>query len=102
PLASRVDLVAALSGSPAVSSAFPSTLKTGREAAVRALAETANTRTWNLMIDLVAQSGRYPEREASSSGDPFVVEGERRYWLHIAIDRYTGEIVDQQLELVSE
>jgi hypothetical protein len=32
----------------------------------------------------------------------FVVEGEKRYWLHVAIDRYTGQIVDQQLEAVEE
>jgi len=52
------------------------------------------------MIDLVAQAGRY--RRGESSLDHFVVDGERRYWLHVAIDRYTGEIVDKQLELVEE
>ena len=31
-----------------------------------------------------------------------VVEGEKRYWLHIAIDRFTGEVIDQQLEAVYE
>jgi hypothetical protein len=31
-----------------------------------------------------------------------VVEGERRYWLHVAIDRYTGQVVDKQLEVVNE
>jgi Tfp pilus assembly protein PilX len=72
----------------------------GREAVARALAEVTQTRTWGLLIDLVAQSGRYPPT-ASSLAD-FVVEGEKRYWLHVAIDRFTGEVIDQQLEEVFE
>ena len=24
------------------------------------------------------------------------------YWLHVAIDRYTGQVVDKQLEVVNE
>jgi len=40
---------------------------------------------------------------AKSKGlSDFVVEGERRYWLHIAIDRFDGTIVGQQLEEVTE
>jgi hypothetical protein len=74
--------------------------KTQRESVVRALADVSNTRTWNLMIDVVAQAGRYPP---SATGlNNFVVEGERRYWLHVAIDRYTGKIIDEQLEPVHE
>jgi len=30
------------------------------------------------------------------------VKGEKSYWLHVAIDRFTGEIIDQQLEAVKE
>jgi len=67
---------------------------------VRSLAESSNTRTWNFMIDIVAQSGRYPA--TATTLDNFVVEGERRYWLHVAIDRYTGQVVDKQLEVVNE
>jgi hypothetical protein len=37
-----------------------------------------------------------------STMNDFIVEGEKRYWLHIAIDRYTGKIIDQQLEPVYE
>ena len=71
-----------------------------REAAVRALADCGTTRVWNLMIDVIAQSGRYPQ---SATGlDNFLVEGEKRYWLHVAIDRATGEILDQQMEPVTE
>lgn len=75
-------------------------IKSRREAVTRVLGDVAQTRTWNLLIDVVAQSGRYPLN--ASSTDQFVVEGERRFWLHLAIDRFTGEIVDQQLEPVSQ
>jgi Tfp pilus assembly protein PilX len=71
-----------------------------RKTVVRALAELSQTRTWNLMIDVVAQSGRYPPTATALS--QFVVQGEKRYWLHIAIDRFTGEVIDQQLEAVYE
>ncbi|HYK48854.1 MAG TPA: hypothetical protein VEU94_03940, partial [Terriglobales bacterium] len=71
-----------------------------QEVIASALADTCQTRTWNLMIDLVAQSGRYPPTATNLSD--FVVEGEKRYWLHVAIDRFTGEVIDQQLELVNE
>lgn len=71
-----------------------------RKTVVRALAELAQTRTWNLMIDVVAQSGRYPF--GATNLNQFIVQGEKRYWLHIAIDRLTGEVIDQQLEAVYE
>lgn len=75
-------------------------IKTQREAIIRALAGTTQTRTWNFLIDLVAQTGRFPN--GARSLDDFMVEGERRYWLHVAIDRYTGEIVSELLETVNE
>ncbi len=75
-------------------------IKRRRESVLRALADSGNTRTWNLLIDLVAQVGRYP---ASATGlDKFTVEGEARYWVHVAIDRYSGEVVAKLLEPVSE
>jgi hypothetical protein len=98
PFASRADIVNNFMTNSAVTGM--STIKTEQEAAVRAIAESANTRTWNFLIDIVAQSGRYPVTAASP--DNFVVEGQRRYWLHIAIDRYTGKVVDKQLEVVNE
>jgi len=70
------------------------------ETPVRALADSLNTRTWNLLVDVVAQSGRISERAATLAD--FTVEGERRYWMHVAIDRMTGKIVGQQLEPVYE
>ena len=74
--------------------------KEARECVLRAFSDACQTRTWNLMIDVIAQSGRYPASAANVS--QFVVEGEKRYWLHVAIDRFTGEVIDQQLEAVYE
>jgi len=81
------------------------TIKPRREAVVRALGELGTTRTWNLLIDVVAQVGHYPPNAATANpGDlsKFIVEGERRYWLHVTIDRVTGQVVDEQLELYNE
>ena len=71
-----------------------------REAAIRAFSGAGQAGTWNLLIDLIAQVGRYP-RSASNARD-FMVEGERHYWLHVAIDRQTGELIESQIELISE
>ncbi len=76
-------------------------VKWKREALVRALADSSSTRTWNLLIDVIAQSGRYAPN-AGTDLNKFTVEGEKHYWFHVAIDRFTGEVIDQQLELVRE
>ena len=77
------------------------TTEDAREVVARTLSEATQTHTWNLMIDVIAQAGRYPPT-ATTAADlrKFVVEGEKRYWLHIAIDRLTGDVIDQQLEAV--
>jgi len=67
----------------------------------RALAEVTQTRTWGLLIDVVAQTGHYKPNATNLQTD-FVVEGEKHYWLHVAIDRFDGSIVGQQLEEVTE
>ncbi len=100
PFLTRADIVPFLASSSAVTNQVPSGIKIEREGTVRALAEASNTRTWNFLIDVVAQSGRYPATAATL--DNFMVTGERRYWLHVAIDRYTGQIVDRQIEVVGE
>jgi len=71
-----------------------------RQSAIRPLAACGQTRVWNLMIDLVAQTGRFPQ--SATSLQNFMVEGEKRYWLHVAIDRLTGQVIDRQLEVVTE
>jgi hypothetical protein len=54
-----------------------------------------------LLIDVVAQSGRY-KPNANNLENDFVVEGEQHYWVHVAIDRFTGEVIDKQIEVVNE
>lgn len=96
PLVGKEDLAAKVLPSSAFTGVNAQKAKPLREAFVRALADVGQTRTWNLLIDLVAQTGRYP---TSATGlDKFLVEGERRYWLHVAIDRFTGKVVDYELE----
>ena len=54
-------------------------------AIVRALAEMGQTRTWNLLIDVIAQTGHYgPNAQGLTD---FIAEGEKRYWLHVALGR---------------
>jgi len=67
-----------------------------REAPIRALASIGQVRVWNLMMDVIAQSGR-----PAQSGK-FTVDGEQRYWVHLAIDRQTGQILDKQVEVAKE
>jgi hypothetical protein len=31
-----------------------------------------------------------------------IVGGEQRYWVHVAIDRFTGRVLDKQIEVVNE
>ena len=68
-----------------------------------ALADTTQTRTWGLLIDEIAQTGKYA-RDATSvdRANKFVVEGEQHYWVHVAIDRFTNQIIDRQVEVVNE
>lgn len=76
-------------------------IKARRETFVRAIGESTQSRTWNFLIDVVVQAGRY-RRGATNLASDFIVEGEKRAWWHVAIDRYTGEIVDQHIEPVYE
>lgn len=84
--------------------AFPASkdrkTKRMRESIIRALADGAQTRVWNLMFDIIVQSGKFSPM-ASSLGN-FVKDGETRLWVFIAIDRLTGEILDQQIEWVTD
>jgi hypothetical protein len=58
-----------------------------REAIARALAEVGGTRSWSLLVDVIAQTGKYKPNAPDLTGSNFVVEGEKRYWLHIALGR---------------
>ena len=79
--------------------------KEQKEAIARALAEIGQARTWNLMIDVIAQTGKCAPGETDLSR--FIVEGEKRYWFHIALARDlntdgTLDVLGAQLEQVSE
>jgi len=85
----------------------PTVPKTQRESIARALGEADQTRTWNLLVDVIAQSGRFPPNAASgpNTTNPlanFVVEGEQRYWVHVAIDRFTRQVIAKQIEVVNQ
>jgi hypothetical protein len=49
----------------------------------------------------IRASGRYKPNATSLQND-FVVQGEQRYWVHVAIDRFTGQVIDKQIEVVNE
>jgi len=108
PLINRAGLASLIASETGLGTSVP---KTQRESIARALGETVQTRTWNLLIDLIAQTGHY-KPNAQGLGD-FIVEGEKRYWLHVAIDRFDGsggggggtgnvKVLGQQLEEVTE
>jgi hypothetical protein len=78
-----------------------------KEAIARGLAEMGQTRTWNLLIDVIAQTGKYKPNASDLTGSNFVVEGEKRYWLHIALGRDLNsdgsvDVLGTQLEEVVE
>jgi Tfp pilus assembly protein PilX len=71
-----------------------------QETVARALSDTTQARTWGLLIDVIAQSGKYAPGETDLR--KFNVTGEQHYWVHVAIDRFTGWVIDKQIEVVNE
>jgi hypothetical protein len=98
PVVSRAGLATLIANETGLGPTVP---KTQRESIARALGEVDQTRTWNLLIDVIAQSGRFPPN-VTSLANGFVVNGEQRYWVHVAIDRFTGQVIDKQIEIVNE
>jgi len=76
-------------------------VKARREVVARTISSVAQTRTWNFVIDVVAQSGHFKPNAGNLQND-FIVEGEQHYWVHVAIDRFTGRVIDKQIEVVNE
>jgi hypothetical protein len=70
--------------------------KIKREAIVTALADVHNARTWNVIVDVVAQAGRFTTGSKDLAG--FSVNAEKRIVMHLAIDRFTGRVVDRLVE----
>ena len=74
-------------------------IKTRRESVVRALSDNFNSGCWNLLIDVVAQSGKIaPDGDLND----FIVGAERRVWVHLSIDRFTGEVISNISEVYYE
>ena len=109
PLLNRAQLATRVAPLPDIAAALKNdglVTKDRREAVVRALAEPADTRTWNLLVDLVVQAGNYSPALVAA-GTPaglaqFNIQGERHIWLHLAIDRYSGKVIDEQVEVVHD
>jgi PKD repeat protein len=76
-------------------------VKARREVVARAASCVSQTRVWNLLFDVVAQTGHFKPNATSLQND-FVAEGEEHYWVHVAIDRFTGQVLDKQIEKVKE
>ena len=66
-------------------------LHRNRDTVVASLADVGTVRTWNFLIDVVAQSG-------SVVNGRFVPQGESRVWECVAIDRFTARIVARSSE----
>ena len=71
-----------------------------RDATIRALSSSGQTRVWNLLIDLVVQPGRYPK--SATGFNNFAADGEVHLWIHLSIDRLTGKLLDRRVETLKE
>jgi hypothetical protein len=41
-------------------------------------------------------------RVGTNGRKEFIIAGEQHYWVHVAIDRFTGWVIDKQIEVVNE
>jgi hypothetical protein len=99
PMQSRGEL-ASFASTNSITGVITNNRKFEREGAIRALSGVGQTRTINLLLDIVAQAGLYGPSAASLND--FHVTAQVHYWAHIAIDRFTGQIIDLKLEPVYE
>ena len=93
-LKSRADLVKAVDRFYPITTNLDHAIKHRREGLVRGLVDSVQTRTWNLMIDLHSELGQEKE------DNPFATQLHRHHWIHLAIDRFSGKVIDIQLEEV--
>ncbi|MES2308373.1 MAG: hypothetical protein V4507_05890 [Verrucomicrobiota bacterium] len=91
----KADLVKVMGTILPEKSGLNQSLKWRREVVARGLIDSTQTRTWNLMIDLSTQEGHAQNNLGEKS---FSRLAQTRAWYHIAIDRYTGQIIDLQKE----
>jgi hypothetical protein len=110
PLLSKSELVSRPSGTSAPATSLITTLSNTfqkavdrsimarREAVTRALADGTTCRAWNFTLDLLVQSGQLTP--TATDLKQFQSSAERRYWIHFAIDRITGKLLEVQWEPV--
>ncbi len=75
-------------------------IPTRRQSVMRALADPGTTRAWTFLIDLVVQDGQFIG--AGGGAGDFAVRGEKRYWVHVSMDRFTGKVTSERVEEVYE
>jgi Tfp pilus assembly protein PilX len=82
---------------------FKTNIQRMREAAIRPLADMTQARVWTFLLDIVAQSGIFPTNSLTAPANTkFLAQSEKRAWIHIAIDRTTGKVIDLQWEFLNE
>jgi hypothetical protein len=69
-------------------------LPRNRDTIVASLADVGTVRTWNFLIDVVAQSGSVVDGQ-------FIPQGEARVWDCVAIDRFTARVVARSSESIN-
>ena len=69
-------------------------LHRNRDTIVASLADVGTVRSWNFLIDVVAQSGLVTNGQ-------FIPQGESRVWECIAIDRFNARVVARTTENIS-
>jgi hypothetical protein len=112
PLLSKSELVSRPSATSATATSLITTLSdkftkaedrsimARREAVMRALADGTTVRSWNFTLDLVVQSGQLTPNATDLK--QFQSFAERRYWIHFAVDRITGRLLEAQWEPVKQ
>jgi hypothetical protein len=73
-------------------------IKAQREAALNALADVAQSNTWNLFIDLYVQTGGYSPQ--ATAWAEFTIRSRSRTWHRVAIHRHTARVLEHQRERV--
>jgi hypothetical protein len=69
-------------------------LHRNRDTIVASVADVGTVRSWNFLIDVVAQSGLVTNGQ-------FIPQGESRVWECVAIDRFTARVVARTVENIS-
>ncbi len=89
----KSDLVTQMITALPESNQLDTAIKWRRESTIRALIPSVQTRTWNLCLDLNCQVATL-QKNSQEKGS------RARVWVSVAIDRFTGHVVDRQVEWI--